>query len=276
MKKKKIIVMTAVVVSVCSMSVPTYAAPVIEEVGNETVELCEEDGVFDDEEFDMDAFLKHFENTHYLGEVVEEETMTLPSLKMVSARTTSIEGTWRQGSDGRWWYQHTDGSYTTNGWEYIGNQWYYFDGSGWIPTGGIWYYCHETDGYWIDNTGTQLIQEALKYQGIPYVWGGHNLSTGVDCSGFVMEVTRIVQGKELPHHSGSQYTGATKIPYADLQPGDLIFYRSSDSSSINHVAFYVGKMGAEKDKIIHAAKNKMMVYVGLDGGIMVGCGSHWR
>lgn len=210
----------------------------------------------------MDAFLKHFENTHYMGEVAEPNTVSKASVtRTVAARSSTYAGTWIQESDGRWWYRHADGSYTTNDWEYINDN---------------WYYCHETDGYWIDNTGTQLIREALKYQGVPYVWGGHNLSTGVDCSGFVMEVTRIVQGKELPHHSGSQYTGATKIPYADLQPGDLIFYRSSDSSSINHVAFYVGKIGAEKDKIIHAAKGKMMVYVGSDGGIMVGCGSHWR
>ena len=35
----------------------------------------------------------------------------------------------------RWWYRHQDDSYTTNGWEYINGQWYYFDQSGWMVTG---------------------------------------------------------------------------------------------------------------------------------------------
>lgn len=34
--------------------------------------------------------------------------------------------------DGRWWYQHADGSYTRNGWEHIGSKWYYFDHEGWM------------------------------------------------------------------------------------------------------------------------------------------------
>lgn len=62
-------------------------------------------------------------------------------------------GIWVQGmvkpgwilSGGRWWYRHSDGGYTTSGWEYIGGSWYYFDASGWIVTGwqlvdGTWYY----------------------------------------------------------------------------------------------------------------------------------------
>jgi GH25 family lysozyme M1 (1,4-beta-N-acetylmuramidase) len=47
--------------------------------------------------------------------------------------------------NGKWWYKHDDGSYTTNGWEYIGNHWYWFDSEGWMKTGWLdwnenWYY----------------------------------------------------------------------------------------------------------------------------------------
>lgn len=48
-------------------------------------------------------------------------------------------------SGNRWWYRHTDGSYTKNDWEKINGKWYHFDASGWMQTGwlkisGKWYY----------------------------------------------------------------------------------------------------------------------------------------
>jgi len=43
-------------------------------------------------------------------------------------------GSWIQ-SNGRWWYKHSDGSYTKNGWEKINETWYYFDSEGWMKTG---------------------------------------------------------------------------------------------------------------------------------------------
>mgnify|MGYP000019722797 FL=1 len=61
-----------------------------------------------------------------------------------------------------WWYRHSDGSYTTNGWEYINGTWYYFTGSGymstgWIEVNGTWYYMN-SDGAmltgWVDVNGT--------------------------------------------------------------------------------------------------------------------------
>lgn len=52
-------------------------------------------------------------------------------------------GSWIQ-SNGRWWFKHNDGSYTSDGWEKIDGVWYHFDSSGWMQTGwvkdGSWYY----------------------------------------------------------------------------------------------------------------------------------------
>ena len=48
-------------------------------------------------------------------------------------------------SGSRWWYRHSDGSYTKSNWEKIDGKWYYFDKAGWMQTGwekvkGKWYY----------------------------------------------------------------------------------------------------------------------------------------
>lgn len=63
----------------------------------------------------------------------------------IEARGGTAKGEWRQGEDGRWWYRHADGSYTSDGWEYIDGHWYLFDVAGWMLTGwqkvgGKWYY----------------------------------------------------------------------------------------------------------------------------------------
>ena len=62
-------------------------------------------------------------------------------------------GSWIR-SNGRWWFKHNDGSYTSNGWEKINRTWYRFDNSGWMQTGwvkdGSWYYL---DGSGAMNTG---------------------------------------------------------------------------------------------------------------------------
>jgi lysozyme len=62
----------------------------------------------------------------------------------VLASKTTISGTWII-KNGKWWYEHTDGSYTSNGWEKIDGSWYYFDSEGWMAydwkkAGNNWYY----------------------------------------------------------------------------------------------------------------------------------------
>ena len=69
-------------------------------------------------------------------------------------------GSWIR-SNGRWWYKHADGSYTTNGWEQINGVWYRFDNSGWMQTGWLkdgssWYYLDSSGAMktgWLKDSG---------------------------------------------------------------------------------------------------------------------------
>lgn len=56
----------------------------------------------------------------------------------------AVQSQWIRSGD-RWWYRHSDGSYTVNGWETINQKKYHFDKNGWMQTGwqkinGSWYY----------------------------------------------------------------------------------------------------------------------------------------
>ena len=67
-------------------------------------------------------------------------------------------------------------------------------------------------------------QIALRYLGIPYVWGGADPVTGFDCSGLVQYVYGAAR------RSGSRTTPAPSSPRASpsrraqLRPGDLVFF----------------------------------------------------
>ena len=67
---------------------------------------------------------------------------TTPASSPTTPTPTKTDRWVQAGS--RWWFKHSDGSYTTNGWEKINGVWYRFDNSGWMQTGwvkdGNWYY----------------------------------------------------------------------------------------------------------------------------------------
>jgi cell wall-associated NlpC family hydrolase len=75
---------------------------------------------------------------------------------------------------------------------------------------------------------------AMQYLGIPYRWGGSSPSTGFDCSGFVMYVYSKV-GVSLPHNAAMQYSYGSPVSYADLAPGDLVFF-----NGLGHNGIYIG------------------------------------
>lgn len=88
--------------------------------------------------------------------------------------------------------------------------------------------------------GKQIVTDAEKYLGTPYVWGGES-PQGFDCSGLVQYVYKQV-GVELSRTTYDQYKQGTPVSKQDLEPGDLVFFKGSDGSwsSPGHVGIYAG------------------------------------
>ena len=82
--------------------------------------------------------------------------------------------------------------------------------------------------------GGQIVNTALQYIGVPYVWGG-TTPAGFDCSGLVQYVFAQC-GISLPRVSYDQQAVATPISVVALQPGDLVFW----GESAYHVGIYIG------------------------------------
>ncbi len=84
------------------------------------------------------------------------------------------------------------------------------------------------------------VQAAMAQVGKAYVWGGANPSVGFDCSGLVMWAWAQA-GVSLAHYSVAQYDSVPSISASQLQPGDIVFYYSSDGGGQpGHEALYIG------------------------------------
>ena len=112
---------------------------------------------------------------------------SLPTNNPVSAQESSTQTTYSKSSgswiksDSRWWYEHYDGSYTTNGWEKINDTWYYFDSEGWMKTGwikeyGNWYYLDDsgamkTGWCWVSGSWYYLNTSGVMQTGLQTIGG---------------------------------------------------------------------------------------------------------
>lgn len=88
----------------------------------------------------------------------------------------------------------------------------------------------------------EAVGVAMKYIGVPYVWGGSSPS-GFDCSGLVQYVYHEI-GIDIPRTSQDQYYAGTHIA-ADrldlLKPGDLLFFgKDANPDQVHHVVMYAG------------------------------------
>ena len=85
-----------------------------------------------------------------------------------------------------------------------------------------------------------MLQEAEKYLGTPYVWGGSSPETGFDCSGYVCWVLNESGWDVGRTTANGLWQQSTKISEAEAKPGDLVFFEGTyDTPGASHVGIYV-------------------------------------
>lgn len=90
--------------------------------------------------------------------------------------------------------------------------------------------------------GHQVADFAVRFVGNPYRYGGTSLTTGADCSGFIMSVYRNF-GVSLPHSSSALASVGSDVgrDLTNARPGDIVCYSG-------HVGLYIGN-----GQIVHAS-----------------------
>ena len=95
------------------------------------------------------------------------------------------------------------------------------------------------EAYLADETFAAILEEAEKYIGYPYVWGGDKPSTSFDCSGFVSYVYNQC-GWDFGR-LGAQGLYNISRRTSSPRPGDLVFFTGTyDTPGVSHVGIYVG------------------------------------
>lgn len=102
----------------------------------------------------------------------------------------------------------------------------------------------------LSEPSVRLIKEAESWLGTPYAWGGND-SSGVDCSGLVLQVFLRSLDISLPRTSEQQMLYCQHLERCDLEPGDLVFFTVRGGDKVGHVGIYVGD-----GNMIHASSSK--------------------
>lgn len=96
------------------------------------------------------------------------------------------------------------------------------------------------------STSQHLASHAREYLGVRYRFGGVSPSTGLDCSGLVLNVFRHAIGLQLPRTAREMSRLGEEIRRDQLQPGDLVFFNTLNRA-YSHVGIYLGS-----DEFVHA------------------------
>ncbi|MGI6498681.1 MAG: SH3 domain-containing protein [Oscillospiraceae bacterium] len=103
---------------------------------------------------------------------------------------------------------------------------------------------------------SSVVSTAKKFLGVRYVYGGSSPS-GFDCSGFTQYVMKQC-GYSIRRTASTQFlNNGTAVSRANLQPGDLVFFRAPGSAyAATHVGIYLGN-----GEFIHASTTGNVVRI---------------
>lgn len=87
---------------------------------------------------------------------------------------------------------------------------------------------------------TNMLLQSVSLMGIAYKWGGNTPDTGMDCSGFVRYVFKKSLGINLPRTAAEMAKVGKRVSINELQPGDLIFFKTMGGGRISHIGMYLG------------------------------------
>lgn len=95
--------------------------------------------------------------------------------------------------------------------------------------------------------GQKIVDTAMQYQGVAYVWGGTSPS-GFDCSGLVY-YCYSQNGCTINRTAASIFENGSYVSYDELQPGDAVCFETY-TGYIGHTGIYIGD-----GKFIHASSS---------------------
>jgi cell wall-associated NlpC family hydrolase len=101
---------------------------------------------------------------------------------------------------------------------------------------------------------TDIVEVAKSYIGTPYRSGG-TTRQGLDCSGLTLAIYRKFN-IQLPRTSFNQSNFGEQIPRSDLQPADLVFFKTTRRAAVSHVGIYIGR-----GRFIHASTRNRQVQI---------------
>lgn len=104
-------------------------------------------------------------------------------------------------------------------------------------------------------TGDNVVREALRQVGVPYLWGGMS-PKGFDCSGLV-SFAFMMNSATLPRNASQQaklgdYVDISALKDRDcscLKKGDLLFFGNKENRKVSHVGIYIGG-----GKMVHSSQ----------------------